>query len=136
MSCPFTDHPPTLDSSPESFTRDHSGAVELFGPNYRQDPYHVFKQLNEVGAIHRVRFPSGVHAWLVAGAAAAEDLLHHPDIRKNHEFGNAAWRAKASIMPEPQHTRLQSHLLHQDAAVHAGMRRLIVPAFQRRPPTQ
>ncbi|ABY23798.1 cytochrome P450 superfamily [Renibacterium salmoninarum ATCC 33209] len=129
MSCPFTDHQSTLNPSPEPFTRDGSGAVELFGPNYLQDPYQVFKRLNEVGAIHRVRFPSGVHAWLVTGAAAAEDLLHHPDIRKNHEFGNAKWRAKASIMPEPQHTRLQSHLLHQDAAVHAGMRRLIVPAF-------
>lgn len=126
MNCPLAG---SSTAPAEPFQRDASGAVQLFGPEYVRDPYRVFHHLTAAGPVHRVRFPSGVHAWLVTGAAAAKELLNHPGIRKNHDFGNAAWRNKASIMPEPQHSRLQSHLLHQDASVHAGMRRLIVPAF-------
>lgn len=129
MSCPVTG---TGTRPDEPFERDASGAVQLFGTDYSQDPYRVFSQLTATAPVHRVRFPSGVRAWLVTGAEAAAELLQHPDIRKNHDVGNQQWRAKASIMPEPQHSRLQSHLLHQDGEVHARMRKLILPAFSAR----
>ncbi|MFD8995475.1 cytochrome P450 family protein [Streptomyces abikoensis] len=103
--------------------------VPLYGPEYKRDPYPLYARMREAGPIHRVLFPSGVTAWLVTGHAAAQRTLADPRLGKNHELGNDRWRARASIMPEPQHSQLQVHLLHQDAPKHTAMRRLITDAF-------
>ncbi|UQA96989.1 cytochrome P450 family protein [Streptomyces halobius] len=103
--------------------------VELYGTDYKRDPYPLYAELRERGPVHRVRFPSGVCAWLVTGYEAAHRTLTDTRLGKHHSRGNAAWRARASIMPEPQHSRLQVHLLHQDPPEHASMRRLITDAF-------
>ncbi|MFI9722203.1 cytochrome P450 [Streptomyces sp. NPDC052396] len=103
--------------------------VPLYGPDYKRDPYPLYARLREAGPIHRVLFPSGVRAWLVTGHAAAQRTLADPRLGKNHARGNDRWRAKASIMPEPQHSQLQVHLLHQDPPQHTVMRRLITDAF-------
>ncbi|WP_229686387.1 cytochrome P450 family protein [Longimycelium tulufanense] len=76
-----------------------------------------------------MRFPSGVCAWLVTGYAAAHETLNDDRLGKNHSLGNEKWRRRASIMPEPQHSQLQVHLLHQDPPRHTMMRRLITDAF-------
>lgn len=81
------------------------------------------------GPVHRVRFPSGIAAWLVTGYQAAHSTLNDPRLGKNHALGNDNWRALASIMPEPQHSQLQVHLLHQDPPKHTDMRRLVLDAF-------
>jgi len=81
------------------------------------------------GPVHPVEFPSGVCGWLVTGYDAAIQVLSDSSIGKNHALGNARWRARASIMPEPQHTQLQAHLLHQDPPRHPAMRNLISSAF-------
>ncbi|MGK5642478.1 cytochrome P450 family protein [Streptomyces sp. URMC 126] len=103
--------------------------IPLSGPAYKRDPYPLYARMREAGPIHRVVFPSGVTAWLVTGYAAAQRTLADPRLGKNHALGNDRWRARASIMPEPQHSRLQVHLLHQDPPKHTGMRRLITDAF-------
>ncbi|AZQ70691.1 cytochrome P450 [Streptomyces luteoverticillatus] len=103
--------------------------VPLYGPEYKRDPYPLYARMREAGPIHRVLFPSGVTAWLVTGHAAAQRTLADSRLGKNHELGNDRWRARASIMPEPQHSQLQVHLLHQDAPKHTAMRRLITDAF-------
>ncbi|MCC2276614.1 cytochrome P450 [Streptomyces sp. ET3-23] len=103
--------------------------VHLSGSAYKRDPYPLYARLREEGPIHRVLFPSGVTAWLVTGHAAAQSTLADPRLGKNHARGNDRWRARASIMPEPQHSRLQVHLLHQDPPKHTAMRRLITDAF-------
>ncbi|WP_422125640.1 cytochrome P450 family protein [Streptomyces caatingaensis] len=103
--------------------------VPLSGPAYKRDPYPLYARMREAGPVHRVLFPSGVTAWLVTGYAAAQRTLADPRLGKNHALGNDRWRARASIMPEPQHSRLQVHLLHQDAPRHTVMRRLITDAF-------
>ncbi|WP_042830372.1 cytochrome P450 family protein [Streptomyces rimosus] len=103
--------------------------LPLYGEDYKRDPYPLYAELRERGPVHRVRFPSGVHAWLVTGYEAAHRALNDPRLGKHHSRGNAAWRARASIMPEPQHSRLQVHLLHQDPPRHTAMRRLITDAF-------
>lgn len=76
-----------------------------------------------------MKFPSGIAAWLVTGYKAAHETLNDPRLGKNHALGNDNWRSLASIMPEPQHSQLQAHLLHQDAPKHTRMRRLVVDAF-------
>ncbi|MFB6437073.1 cytochrome P450 [Streptomyces sp. NPDC056411] len=103
--------------------------VELYGAEYTRDPYPLYAELRARGPVHRVRFPSGVCAWLVTGYEAAQQALTDPRLGKHHSRGNAAWRARASIMPEPQHSQLQVHLLHQDPPRHTEMRRLITDAF-------
>ncbi|MER8187502.1 cytochrome P450 [Kitasatospora sp. NPDC094015] len=103
--------------------------VPLFGQAYKRDPYPLYRELRAAGPVHRVRFPSGVAAWLVTGYRAAYETLNDPRLGKNHRLGNASWRRLASIMPEPQHSRLQVHLLHQDPPRHTTMRRLLLDAF-------
>ncbi|MGW9213401.1 cytochrome P450 family protein [Embleya sp. NPDC055664] len=113
---------------PDCTTNDPH-AVELYGREYKRDPYPLYAKLRDAGPIHRVRFPSGVGAWLVTGYDAAHATLNDPRLGKNHDLGNDRWRALASIMPEPQHTELQVHLLHQDPPRHTTMRRLVTDAF-------
>ncbi|WP_424642463.1 cytochrome P450 family protein [Embleya sp. AB8] len=108
---------------------NHPEPVELYGPAYKRDPYPLYTKLRDAGPIHRVRFPSGVGAWLVTGYDAAQATLTDPRLGKNHDLGNDRWRALASIMPEPQHSRLQVHLLHQDPPKHTTMRRLVTDTF-------
>ncbi|MCF3136408.1 cytochrome P450 family protein [Streptomyces olivochromogenes] len=103
--------------------------VPLMGCPYKADPYPLYERMREAGPVHRVLFPSGVQAWLVTGYEAAHAALGDDRLGKNHDRGNDRWRARASIMPEPQHSQLQVHLLHQDPPRHTGMRRLVTDAF-------
>ncbi|MEU6589763.1 cytochrome P450 [Streptomyces sp. NPDC046881] len=103
--------------------------VPLTGCPYKADPYPLYERMREAGPVHRVLFPSGVHAWLVTGYDAAHAALNDDRLGKNHDRGNDRWRARASIMPEPQHSQLQVHLLHQDPPRHTRMRRLVNDAF-------
>nr|WP_106980418.1 cytochrome P450 [Streptomyces varsoviensis] len=104
----------------------------LHGRAYKRDPYPLYEELRAAGPVHRVRFPSGVTAWLVTGHSAAQQTLSDSRLGKNHDLGNDGWRARASIMPEPQHSQLQVHLLHQDPPTHTRMRRLVLDAFSAR----
>ncbi|WP_405016193.1 cytochrome P450 [Kitasatospora sp. NBC_00070] len=103
--------------------------IPLYGAAYKTDPYDLYRRMRDAGPVHRVRFPSGIAAWLVTGYEAAHSALNDPRLGKNHRLGNDNWRALASIMPEPQHSRLQVHLLHQDPPEHTRMRRLVLDAF-------
>jgi hypothetical protein len=104
-------------------------SIPLFDDSFKQNPNSIYRRLLERSPIHYVLFPSGVRGWLVTGYDAAIQTLTHPDIGKNHALGNSRWRALASIMPEPQHSQLQAHLLHQDPPKHTVMRSLITPTF-------
>ncbi|MEU8972099.1 cytochrome P450 [Streptomyces monashensis] len=103
--------------------------VPLTGRPCKRDPYPLYERMRDAGPVHRVLFPSGVQAWLVTGYDAAHAALNDDRLGKNHERGNDRWRARASIMPEPQHSRLQVHLLHQDPPKHTHMRRFVTDAF-------
>ncbi|MEU9851409.1 cytochrome P450 [Streptomyces sp. NPDC047985] len=103
--------------------------VPLMGCPYKADPYPLYERMREAGPVHRVLFPSGVQAWLVTGYEAAHCALNDDRLGKNHDRGNDRWRERASIMPEPQHSQLQVHLLHQDPPKHTRMRRFVTDAF-------
>lgn len=103
--------------------------MPLYNSAFYQNPYESFQQLMQKGEIHRIKFSSGVCGWLVTGYDAAIKTLKHPKIRKNHKLGSAHWHTLASIMPEPQHTHLQSHLLHQDPPRHTALRAFILETF-------
>ena len=101
----------------------------LSGKEFKRDPYAAYARLREAGPIHRVEFPSGVVGWLVTGHDAALERLSDARMGKRHALGNEDWRALAAIMPEPQHSLLQVHLLHQDPPVHTRMRRPVADAL-------
>ncbi|WP_369386903.1 cytochrome P450 [Streptomyces sp. CG1] len=118
----MTRHEPTI-------TTDTQEPVPLTGCPYKADPYPLYERMREAGPVHPVLFPSGVQAWLVTGYDAAHAALNDDRLGKNHDRGNDRWRARASIMPEPQHSQLQVHLLHQDPPRHTRMRRFVTDAF-------
>lgn len=101
----------------------------LYGAEFKRDPYPTYVRLRQDGPVHRVEFPSGVIGWLVTGYAAARGALADPRLGKSHALGNQAWRELAAIMPEPQHSTLQQHLLHQDPPQHTFLRRLALDAL-------
>lgn len=117
--------------------------LDLFGTAYKTDPYPLYTELRDRCPVHRVRFPSGVVGWLVTGYEAAHATLGDPRLGKDPARGNDRWRQRASLMPEPQRSQLQLHLLHQDAPTHTRMRQLVgewftprrveplIPTFQR-----
>ncbi|MFJ1708813.1 cytochrome P450 [Kitasatospora sp. NPDC088346] len=119
--CPYGHDTPT--------GTERAEPVPLFGQAYKSDPYPLYRELRGTGPVHRVRFPSGIAAWLVTGYRAAHQTLNDPRLGKNHRLGNEGWRRLASIMPEPQHSQLQVHLLHQDPPKHTDMRRLVLDGF-------
>lgn len=110
---------------------DAADRVPLSGDDYYRDPHALMARLTATGSVHPVRFPA-VDAWLVTGYDAATAALTDDRLGKNHSRGNANWYAHASIMPEPQHSRLQAHLLHQDPPRHTAMKSLIADAFSAR----
>ncbi|MDP0398420.1 cytochrome P450 [Tsukamurella strandjordii] len=105
--------------------------VPRHGDAYYRAPHTVFDELTAAGPVHPVDFPA-VHAWLVTGYDAAVAALTDERLGKDHSRGNANWRARASVMAEPQHSRLQAHLLHQDPPRHTVMRALVTGAFTAR----
>lgn len=106
--------------------------VRLDGGSYHQDPYRLFRDLTNSGSVHPVQFPA-VHAWLITGHDAARRACTDPRLGKEHTRANPYFLANASIMPEPQHSELQVHLLHVDGERHQCMRRLVAgPLSSRR----
>ncbi|MFI9760190.1 cytochrome P450 [Streptomyces sp. NPDC051963] len=99
------------------------------GCPYKSNPYPLYERMRGDGPVHPVLFPSGVQAWLVTGYDAAHAALNDDRLGKNHDRGNDRWRARASIMPEPQHSQLQVHLLHRDPPKHTQMRHHVTDAF-------
>ncbi|MFJ8504732.1 cytochrome P450 [Streptomyces avermitilis] len=120
---------PVAAAEEESLPAALPDPVPLMGCPYKRDPYPLYERMREDGPVHRVLFPSGVTAWLVTGYDAAHAALNDDRLGKNHDRGNDRWRARASIMPEPQHSQLQAHLLHQDPPHHTRMRRFVSDAF-------
>ncbi|MET7847432.1 cytochrome P450 [Streptomyces avermitilis] len=120
---------PVAAAEDESLPAALPDPVPLMGCPYKRDPYPLYERMREDGPVHRVLFPSGVTAWLVTGYHAAHAALNDDRLGKNHDRGNDRWRARASIMPEPQHSQLQAHLLHQDPPHHTRMRRFVSDAF-------
>ncbi|NYI69636.1 hypothetical protein GGQ54_000196 [Naumannella cuiyingiana] len=96
----------------------------LSGAAYHRDPYPLLRALTAAGQAHPVRFPA-VHAWLITGYAAARAALTDPRLGKDHARANPHFLAHASVMPQPQRSRLQVHLLHVDGERHRRMRALV-----------
>jgi cytochrome P450 len=109
-----------------SGSADGACPFPLHGSAFKRDPYPTYSRMRDEGAVHQVEFPSGVVGWLVVGYEAARATLTDHRLGKDHLLGNDAWRELAAVMPEPQHSHLQVHLLHRDPPKHTAMRRLVL----------
>lgn len=105
--------------------------VRLDGVAYHQDPYRLFGELTSTAPVHPVQFPA-VHAWLITGYEAARNACTDPRLGKDHSRANPYFLENASIMPEPQHSQLQVHLLHVDDERHQRMRQLVASPLSAR----
>lgn len=121
MACPHANPPGPPVTEP----------FDLSGAEHYADPHATYARMRAAGPVVAVRFPA-VAAWVVAGYDAAVEALTDRRIRKDHDHGNAHWRSRASIMPEPFHSTLQAHLLHRDEPRHAILRGLVTGALGHR----
>lgn len=105
--------------------------VRLDGADYHRDPYDLFREFTSAGEVHPIQFPA-IHAWLVTGHDAARAACTDPRLGKDHGRANPYFLAHGSIMPEPQHSQLQVHLLHVDGERHQRMRQLVASPLSAR----
>ena len=78
-----------------------------------------------------VDFPA-VHAWLLTGYQHSRNALTDKRLGKAHCRASQYFMDHASIMPEPQRSALQVHLLHVDDERHGVMRPLVAEPLSAR----
>jgi cytochrome P450 len=102
----------------------------LFTADFARDPYPAYAALRESAPVHRVRLPSGVHAWLVTRYADARVTLADPRLSKNpRRAAPEHWRDGRVGLPGEQRSELGGHLLNIDPPDHTRLRRLVSKAF-------
>jgi cytochrome P450 len=82
---------------------------------YYCDPHAVMKSLQESGAVHQVRLPNDVPAWLVVEAAAVRELLSEPSLVSAPRFLGVSEKEHGGTSTlgmltcdEPRHGQLRS----------------------------
>ena len=58
-------------------------ALAAWGAYSRDDPFPVFAEVRELGAVHEVTLADGHHAWLVVRYDEARAALNDPRLSKD-----------------------------------------------------
>jgi len=91
------------------------------------DPFPLFAQVRELGAVHRVTLADGHDAWLVVGYEEAMVALNDQRLSKNMHAALAKGSGVvAEGLPGPEFAR---HMLTVDPPDHTRLRRLVSAAF-------
>jgi cytochrome P450 len=105
-------------------------ALAAWGAYSRDDPFPVFAEVRELGAVHKVMLADGHHAWLVVRYDEARAALNDPRLSKDM---HAAFATGADLvaegLPGPAFAR---HMLSVDPPDHTRLRRLVSAAFSPR----
>jgi cytochrome P450 len=105
-------------------------ALAAWGAYNRDDPFPLFAQVRELGAVHEVTLADGHQAWLVARYDAARAVLNDPRLSKDM---HAAFATGADLvaegLPGPAFAR---HMLSVDPPDHTRLRRLVSGTFSPR----
>src|SRR5215207_9948907 len=105
-------------------------ALAAWGAYSRDDPFPVFAEVRELGAVHEVTLADGHHAWLVVRYDEARAALNDPRLSKDM---HAAFATGADLvaegLPGPAFAR---HMLSVDPPDHTRLRRLVSAAFSPR----
>jgi cytochrome P450 len=122
-------HESVHESGLESGAENRCPARERWGDYSRDDPFPLFAEVLERGAVHDVTLVDGHRAFLVLGYDAAREALNHPDLSKDME---AALDAEGGVVAEGLPGRdFARHMLSVDPPRHTQLRRLATPAFTR-----
>jgi cytochrome P450 len=102
-------------------------AFAAWGGYDRDNPFPLFAEVRELGAVHKVTLADGHDAWLVARYDEARAALNDPRLSKNMQAAMAARpEVVAEGLPGPAFAR---HMLVVDPPDHTRLRRLVSAAF-------
>jgi cytochrome P450 len=105
-------------------------ALDAWGDFDRDNPFPLFAQVRSAAPVHEVRLADGHPAWLVVGHAQAKAALNDPRLSKDmHAALARSGEVLAEGLPGPA---LARHMLSVDPPDHTRLRRLAMPAFNRR----
>jgi cytochrome P450 len=102
-------------------------ALGAWGAHDRDDPFSLFAEVRERGAVHAVTLADGHDAWLVVGHAECRAALNDPRLSKDlHAALASGDEVVAEGLPGPAFAR---HMLVVDPPDHTRLRRLVAGAF-------
>ena len=102
-------------------------AFAAWGAHDRDDPFPLFAEVRERGAVHAVTLADGHDAWLVVGYDEARVALNDPRLSKDMTAALAlSSEVVAEGLPGPSFAR---HMLNVDPPDHTRLRRLVAAAF-------
>jgi cytochrome P450 len=102
-------------------------ALRAWGAYDRDDPFPLFAEVRELGAVHPVTLADGHDAWLVVGYEEARSALNDPRLSKDMHAALATGAGVvAEGLPGPAFAR---HVLTVDPPDHTRLRRLVAVAF-------
>ena len=105
-------------------------AFESWGSFDVDDPFPLFAQARELGAVHPVTLADGHDAWLVVRFQEAMAALNDPRLSKDmHAALASGSEVVAEGLPGPDFAR---HMLTVDPPDHTRLRRLVSAAFSPR----
>jgi cytochrome P450 len=102
-------------------------ALEAWGAFDRDNPFPLYGEVRELGAVHPVRLVDGHDAWLVVRYEEARAALNDPRLSKDMLAALATGAGVvAEGLPGPAFAR---HMLSVDPPDHSRLRRLVSSAF-------
>ena len=102
-------------------------AFSAWGDYDRDNPFPLFEQVRQLGAVHPVTLADGHDAWLIVRHAEARAALSDPRLSKDMQAALASDGAVvAEGLPGPAFAR---HMLVVDPPDHTRLRRLVAAAF-------
>ena len=105
-------------------------ALAAWGAYNQDDPFPVFAEVRELGAVHEVTLADGHRAWLVVRYDEARAALNDPRLSKDMHAALATGAdLVAEGLPGPAFAR---HMLSVDPPDHTRLRRLVSAAFSPR----
>jgi cytochrome P450 len=105
-------------------------ALAAWGAYSRDNPFPLFAEVRELGAVHEVTLADGHQAWLVVRYDAARAALNDPRLSKDMHAALATGAdLVAEGLPGPAFAR---HMLSVDPPDHTRLRRLVSATFSPR----